>query len=89
MVPANYAKQLLFSFVESRRGSVNVTYMLAGWTKAEASQHQISIVGEGQLKVQTSSLTVNGLSTVPPETRDESLDKIQTTSVSLQEQKNE
>ena len=50
MVPANYAKQLLFSFVESRRGSVNVTYTLAGWTKDPIPRHQISIVGESQLK---------------------------------------
>eukprot|EP00884_Botryococcus_braunii_P011361 jgi/Botrbrau1/20225/Bobra.31_1s0022.1 len=45
-IPANLAKQLLFKLVESQRGKLQATYLLAGWTEgAQGSrQHTVQVV---------------------------------------------
>ncbi len=45
----NLAKQLLFAFVERHKAKVKATYLLAGWTKAEPSQHVVRLVDQESL----------------------------------------
>ena len=57
-LPVNLAKQLLFQFAEEHRGKVNVSYLLAGWTKEPSRQHTFQLVDGSRLQVKTG--------TVPP-----------------------
>ncbi|KAK9833500.1 hypothetical protein WJX84_002930 [Apatococcus fuscideae] len=45
----NIAKQLLFAFVERHKSKVKATYLLAGWTKSEPSQHIVRLVDQDKL----------------------------------------
>ncbi|KAK9853083.1 hypothetical protein WJX84_008703 [Apatococcus fuscideae] len=48
-LPVNLAKQLLFAFVEKHKSKAKATYLLAGWTKAEPSQHIVTLVDQDKL----------------------------------------
>ena len=50
-LPVNLAKQLLFQFANEHRGKVNITYLLAGWTKEPSRQHTFQLVDGSRLQV--------------------------------------
>ena len=52
-LPVNLAKQLLFRFADEHRRKVNITYLLAGWTKEPSRQHTFQLVDGSRLQVMT------------------------------------
>lgn len=48
-LPANYAKQLLFKFVEQQAGKAKAVYLVSGYLKEDESKHVIRLVDASDL----------------------------------------